>query len=86
MRYGTTPIRWLVIIAYRKIRQMFWDRRLMAGQNAYRHLYRIMKKFVIPAGNAGIQKPRMANAEYIPVLWIPAFPAGMTGKFSGKFA
>ncbi len=33
---------------------------------------------VIPAGIAGIQKPRMVIFEYIPVAWIPAIPAGMT--------
>jgi hypothetical protein len=33
---------------------------------------------VTPAGNAGVQKPRMAQACYIPVLWIPAIPAEMT--------
>jgi len=33
---------------------------------------------VISAGIAEIQKPRMASYEHLPVLWIPAIPAGMT--------
>ena len=33
---------------------------------------------VIPAWSAGIQKPRMANCDHIPVIWIPAVHAGMT--------
>jgi hypothetical protein len=41
---------------------------------------------VIPAGNAGIQKPRMAVVRIAAVVrrfpadWIPAIHVGMTGK------
>ena len=57
------------------------------------HKYSRAKNAVIPAGIAGIQKPWMANSSmgkclillifspqfHIPVDWIPAIPAGMTG-------
>jgi len=33
---------------------------------------------VIPAGIAGIQKPRMANRNHIPMVWISAIHADMT--------
>jgi len=35
-------------------------------------------RFVVPAGIAGIQKPRMASVNHILVIWIPAVHAGMT--------
>jgi hypothetical protein len=38
---------------------------------------------VIPAGIAGIQKPRMAIYTHIPVIWIPAIHAGMTSCHAG---
>ena len=37
--------------------------------------------YVIPAGIAGIQKPRMASSNHILVTWIPAVHAGMTCYF-----
>ena len=57
------------------------------------HKFRRAKNAVIPAGIAGIQKPWRANSSmskclilvifspqfHIPVDWIPAIPAGMTG-------
>jgi hypothetical protein len=33
---------------------------------------------VVPAWIAGIQKPRMACAAHVHVVWIPAIHAGMT--------
>ncbi|MDD1630462.1 MAG: hypothetical protein LUQ48_08655 [Methylococcaceae bacterium] len=38
-------------------------------------------QYVVPAGIAGIQKPRMASSNHILVTWIPAVHAGMTGYF-----
>jgi hypothetical protein len=41
-------------------------------------ILQLSQNIVISAGIAEIQKPMMVSDEHIPVVWIPAVPAGMT--------
>jgi hypothetical protein len=52
---------------------------IILNQNLIIKLLQLTQTTVVPAGIVGTQRPGMAPIHHIPVFWMPAIHAGMTG-------